>query len=50
MNLFTLTYLCKMISFCHTMNSLRHYRVLAQQPNKSLETQELLNELPPKAA
>lgn len=48
MNLFSLTYVCKMISFAHTMSSVRYYVSLIKAGKKSEEVEELLQSLPPK--
>lgn len=49
MNLFTMTYVCKMVSFAHTMSSVRYYVGLLKLGTKSEEIVELLEGLPPKA-
>lgn len=50
MNLFSLTYVCKMISFAHTMASVRYYLGVIKEGKKSEEVEELLQSLPPKVA
>ena len=43
-----MTYLCKMLSFCHTLHSLREYTKLILTPKKTAEDEEALNQIAPK--
>lgn len=44
-----MTYVCKMVSFAHTMSSVRYYVGLLKSSGRSEEAAELLEGLPPKA-
>lgn len=48
MNMITLTIFCKMVSFSHTMHSIRQYLAMVKVKERTPEIEERLNLLPPK--
>ncbi len=50
MNMVTLTIVCKMISFSHTMHSVRQYLDMVRVKKRTLEIDERLHLLPPKVS